>query len=995
MNADKLLKNLIADGADESGIQDRFGGNVDLYEECFRDFIEEPHFLSLRDALQTQSYEQAFNSAHALKGLSGNLGLSAFYDAVCVLVESLRHKQYGSVDAEYAQVERQHERLRQLLSGEPVPQTVSAAGQPARAGEKSAAPKGPDDELDKKNGRLSRAVMCAAFVIILAIGLLFVRVNTIHNENVLEESSQHLIEMTRQIRLYIEEHIANDWKIANSIGDSIAGSNYSDDRAAVLDVLRRRQKVWDVTDLMLYTENGYCVYADGDAEMNGVASDTLYYARKYGRYLSIIDSRLIYTIPIETQQQYAGSRIVAVSVVRDMSSFLDDMLFSSFDNKAWMYLTDQNGIIISSLTNPSTRNVFNIRSAVADMSITPLDGACSAEDFLTDPKEAAFLLEDAFEKDYGVSTPILTGAQTFHLFYFVPEDAVNNTMNGFSKQLIIFSMVIILIFTTCAIIASWYVYESRKRLFDKALLTRERMFDLLVKNTKTAFGLFTVGQAPPEYTSDNVSEVVGDKYWVLEREGSGYALRNDSDTETENISRVNELIRGWDGHEVFRSGYLRKGLSNSAPYFEFALYPVGDEGRDFVGVAQDVTEAHAREEATRTAMDMATSSNEAKTRFLSNMSHDIRTPMNAIMNMSNFALESVDQPKKLGPYLRTIHESAEHLLQLINDVLDVSRIESGQMVVASAPFDLRAEVQRQADMIRPLCAAKGQTLMVELDGVGAQAVCGDALKVSQVIMNLLSNAMKFTPERGAIRLTAKELPSLRDGIVNIRFTVEDTGIGISEADRKHIFEPFSRAEDKEVRRIEGTGLGLSICKSYVEAMGGTIRCDSELGEGSTFTVELFFQQSSGQLSRSSPGGAYIRDSFLGMRCLVAEDNATNKLIAGELLKRMGFIVDYADDGAEAVRKFCGSAPGAYDVIYMDIQMPVMDGYEAAVSIRASEHPQAQTIPIVAMTANAFAEDVEKARVAGMDAYVDKPIVSFNLSEQTERALRRKRTRTDE
>ena len=414
------------------------------------------------------------------------------------------------------------------------------------------------------------------------------------------------------------------------------------------------------------------------------------------------------------------------------------------------------------------------------------------------------------------------------------------------------------------------------------------------------------------------------------------------------------------------------------------------DGNSLVGIAQDVTATYEREEATKAAMEMANRSNEAKSRFLSNMSHDIRTPMNAIMNMTNFALESIDQPKRLGPYLHTIRESSEHLLHLINDVLDMSRIESDQTVVAAAPFDIKAELVRQADMARPLCEAKGQTLITDFSGLHRTAVLGDALKLAQVIMNLLSNAVKFTPNKGAVRFTACDIPSLRSDIVDVRFIVEDNGIGISREDMARIFEPFFRANSREVNRIEGTGLGLSICKSYVEAMGGTIRCESEIGEGSTFTVELFFRdakQTDAEHTRTQDAGA-AKFPFLGLRCLVVEDNPINQMIAKSLLERLGFLVDFAEDGNEGAKAFISAKPGTYDVIYMDIQMPVLDGYQATHRIRTSGHPQSGSIPIVAMTANVFAEDIEKARAAGMDAYLSKPILSFDLIEQTNKAIRK-------
>lgn len=267
---------------------------------------------------------------------------------------------------------------------------------------------------------------------------------------------------------------------------------------------------------------------------------------------------------------------------------------------------------------------------------------------------------------------------------------------------------------------------------------------------------------------------------------------------------------------------------------------------------------------------------------------------------------------------------------------------------------------------------------------------GDQLKFSQILLNLLGNAVKFTPEKGMIRFTAKEIPSLRENMVSVRCTVEDNGIGISQENLRHIFEPFSRANDQRVSGIEGTGLGLSICRGYVSAMGGVIHCQSEEGKGSVFTVELFFEKAGFVPSETGDAEVQVETPFAGMRCLLVEDNAINQFIARTMLERLGFAVDTANDGDEGVKKFLASAPGEYDVIYMDIRMPVMDGYLATKAIRESAHPRAGMVPIVAMTANVFAEDIEKARVAGMDGHLGKPLVSASLVEETSLAIRKRK-----
>jgi CheY-like chemotaxis protein len=356
------------------------------------------------------------------------------------------------------------------------------------------------------------------------------------------------------------------------------------------------------------------------------------------------------------------------------------------------------------------------------------------------------------------------------------------------------------------------------------------------------------------------------------------------------------------------------------------------------------------------------------------MSHDIRTPLNAIVGMARFAEESLDDREKLLHYIKIIQGSSEHLLQLINDVLDMSRIESGKLRFAEDSFDLKESLDSVYDIIAPLCAAKQQHFVFDRDGIKTERVKGDSLKLNQILINLLNNAVKFTHEDGHISFSARELQSIKPGIASYKFAVRDDGIGIPPDKLEQIFEPFTRMDDTAVRSIEGTGLGLAITKSFVEAMGGKIMVRSEVGKGSEFTVEVSFLADKEREPQKSAGDKLANTTdFSGRRALLTEDNEINRYIASTILQGWGFAVDEAGDGAAAISKFKASEPGYYDIIFMDIQMPVMNGYDAVTSIRRLSRKDAASVPIVAMTANVFAEDVEKARQAGMNAHVGKPI----------------------
>ncbi len=987
MNTKKLFDRLTAYGADMQGINDRFMGDAELYEECFWDLLQEQSVAALGQAIDAKEYDKAFEAAHALKGLSGNLGLTPFYEAVCDLVESLRVQDYRRIGEQYAAVQRQLDHLNALYLGQQPSLTLYTQN------EEHAADDAPEPAPPKKaKPRIDRMILITVCLLVLAValfGALFTGLIRNYRNSTATESASHLTEINHQIRLYVEEKIENDWKIAHSAANGLARSIDDSDDRNIFTYLNVARDIWGVSNIIVYTESGLGIGADSEIAANDLASDTVYKAVTQGEHIAIVQSTITYTLPVETDLRLRGDRIVAISVVQDLESFLDSMNFSSFDGSAYVYLTQPNGIVISKFTHPEAANAFNVMSLIGQYDVSPLTGQSAAGDtMLTSDRPAVYQVDMPGGSRYVVSTPVTTRQDEMRLFYFVPEAVVNQTLNEFSQYVTFLSIAVVIAFACGAVLVFFVVYRARKRQFDKAIVDRERMFDLLVQNTRTAFGLFTVGQAEPTYISSNVECVIGDAYWVIEKTGDGFRMRNSAGMETEALATVNREMRGWQGDRAFRSGYIRNAASAMPSYFAIELYPVDDSRQEFVGIARDVTQTYEREDATKAALAMAERSNAAKSRFLSNMSHDIRTPMNAIVNMTDFAIENAHNPRKLTGYLRTIRESSDHLLRLINDILDMSRIDSGQASIESQPFDLTANLQQVCDIVRPLFEARQQVFLPDFSQLRTTQVLGDQLKVSQIWMNLLSNAGKFTPPKGAIRFTVEETQAISAELATVRFVVEDTGMGISATDMRHIFEPFTRVDDLRVSGIEGTGLGLSICKSYVEAMGGAITCDSEEGSGSTFTVTLTFTKAASAPVKKAVSAARSETDlpFIGKRCLVCEDNHTNQVIAKTMLERLGFHVDVAADGRAGRDRFLSSAPGYYDVIYIDIQMPVMDGYQATVAIRECTHPRAKTVPIIAMTANVFAEDMEKCRIAGMNGHLGKPILVAELVAETDRVL---------
>ena len=533
--------------------------------------------------------------------------------------------------------------------------------------------------------------------------------------------------------------------------------------------------------------------------------------------------------------------------------------------------------------------------------------------------------------------------------------------------------------------------------------------------------------------------------------------------------------------------------------------------------ARRIRELEQENAALQSALKEAEESNRAKIRFLSNMSHDIRTPMNAIMGMTSIGLSHIDEKSRVQDCLNKIRTASAHMMSLVNDVLDMSRIESGRMTIGEESFSLADLVHGLAVIVRPQAAQKGQSLRFEIEGILEENLLGDPLHLRQILVNVISNAVKYTPDGGQIRVRFSQRPG-EDGRVLLDFLCEDNGIGMSQEFLKRIFIPFERVNSSTVNRIEGTGLGMSIVKNLVDSMGGEIRVESQEGLGSRFEITLpvtvsekkeramlpeegvilvaesrddraanimgclretgltpvrlktgleavtylteahyehrmpcamllgqelgdmpslgvasHVRQLAGQdfpillvseedwaqieyravragvsafvpsplfgsrlletLSRllcgagaSGAGAGAGRMDYGRHRVLLVEDNELNLEIASELLGMIGVQIDTAENGLQAVERFSAAPENYYDVIFMDVQMPVMDGYEATRRIRSLSRPDAGTVWIVAMTANAFVEDIRQSKEAGMNEHVSKPVDLERLQDVLHRRL---------
>jgi CheY-like chemotaxis protein len=363
---------------------------------------------------------------------------------------------------------------------------------------------------------------------------------------------------------------------------------------------------------------------------------------------------------------------------------------------------------------------------------------------------------------------------------------------------------------------------------------------------------------------------------------------------------------------------------------------------------------------------------QAKRNFLNNMSHDLRTPLNAIIGYTTLAQTHLNQKELAWEYLNKISISSKLLLSQINDILEMSQMENGMIPLENASCNLQRLLEELQTVLSGQMQEKHQEFHMDLNISNADVIC-DQMRLNQILMNVLGNAVKYTPNEGTITLQLEQFQAKEEDQAGYRFIIRDNGPGMSEAYQEHIFEPFSREHNSTMSGVSGIGLGMSIVKNLVDLMEGRISVKSQLGEGCEVTIELVFAICEMQVDPLASEGHIIQPEWNCMRLLLVEDNPLNQEIAAEILSDYGFLIDVADNGKEALERLQKEDSDYYDAVLMDIQMPVMDGYEATKQIRKLEDEELAGIPIIAMTANAFEEDKQQALQSGMNDFLTKPI----------------------
>lgn len=490
----------------------------------------------------------------------------------------------------------------------------------------------------------------------------------------------------------------------------------------------------------------------------------------------------------------------------------------------------------------------------------------------------------------------------------------------------------------------------------------------------------------PVYTAGNLREVLGVTLTRLREDAA--SLLAGLDDETERKQRWKTYL-DWDGAKPL----VAEAAMQNGRWVRFIAHRSRNDNYDLI-FGRDITHEHQRLEEDKTRLMQVEEASQSKTTFLSRMSHEIRTPMNGIIGMLALAEGKMQKQDPAMQYLDKANELSAHLLSLINDILDMSRIEAGKVELENKPFSLRAMGDKLYDMFAKTLDARGIRYAVNFEGVTVDWLLGDELRLSQIMINFLSNAVKFT-EQGEIVVTIRQM-MLREGNVDLLLRVHDTGQGMDPNFVYRIFRPFEQESIETGKKYGGTGLGMAITDQLVHLMGGQILVESLPGKGSDFTVYLTLPQAEADEQASVTGRAedqnQYEDAFQDCRILMAEDNDINAMIAVELLEGMGAKVDVAQNGQLALEAFQAKPEHYYDFILMDVQMPVLDGRAATRALRALDRSDATEIPIFALSADAFIEDERLSMESGMNGHYSKPIDFIALRRNVGAYLRRKETR---
>lgn len=832
-------------------------------------------------------------------------------------------------------------------------------------------------------------LVVAAMVLVSA----FVTYNRYIEERIIAESTKHLTEVYNQMKDTFEIWTERNWNLLYTWKSDMEtfmdkeNPSTEEERNQLNDVIEEffseRRERWHFSDFLFINDSGEYMSYDGNAGTMELTEKQWRIVEGPGDYvINVTLDKVEYVMfikPMASDYMY-GFKYNYAAIIYSVDDAMDVMNVESFDGNAKCYITYSDGecMFCDAHSAKCPDNVLDMIVEEGDLSDTQIK---KLRDDFDKSRVGSVIFNNGKEKYYIIYVPI--GVQDCMMAGMVPKKVANQSLNEV-QNISIGAAALVAVMFICFIIV--YFTINKRQIIDEKnskIIALQQMFDILVENTDNVFIMFDEDSYKIEYVSPNAGRILG----MLDED---YIDKLSIITE---FTIMGEKVVTEDLIHRLKSG---KGFRNNVSYmhertgevrwYMRGLYCTERKNGKYVLTLSDRTRERENNMHIQDALELAKSANQAKSGFLSNVSHDIRTPMNAIIGLTTLIKKDYDNPDKVLKHTEKMESSSKHLLAIINEVLDMSKIESGKTTLNVRKFQMKALINDIKGVVKPQAKAKGQHFEIKCDDNVHSEYIGDLTRINQVILNLLSNAVKYTDEGGDISLhfyEASELPVSED-YAELCIDVTDNGCGMASDYIENVFEPFSRENNERTESVDGAGLGLALVRSIVDLMGGTISVESQLGKGTTFSVKIILRVERTAEENASEAvreeelcvkGAVESDAHKSdrIKVLVAEDYELNAEILIELLSMENIEADVACNGQEAVDMFDKSELYYYDFVLMDVQMPVMNGYTATKTIRELDRPDAQTVGIIAMTANAFAEDVQKAMDSGMNAHVAKPI----------------------
>ena len=823
--------------------------------------------------------------------------------------------------------------------------------------------------------RKEQSIILMAVSLILAALFMLISMQNYADDvgdNLYEASTQNLREVYGQLNQKFLTIVQMQWNQLEMTADFISEADNDVDKVSAY--LGKWNEEWKYTEFYFFRDDSSYYRLDGASGylMTGSAWKTLVLDRQnvvFDGSMPGGEALTFFAVPVEPGE-IAGFKYCAVAIAYDTDALNRELGVTAYDKHSSSYMVYDNGDIalkaIESIDIGSNvlyylKKAEFKRGSHAEISQNVASGVAGQAECSIGGKDF-----------YVAYQPV--GVQGWTLISIVPVSVANSSTVNIQNATVHMLVSVFAVMVILAVIALALYLRHRAHKKDSELAWREMLSNVMVQNTDSVYVLWDMRTHKTRYVSPNIERILG-----ISADINDHPLKKIVALEADKSTQWGmELQQIPYGSSIMCECWMTPLNGDKQPkLFQKTAYRVarGDDDMLIFEFAD-----HSHEQSVRAqiqdALSAATEANHAKSDFLANMSHDIRTPMNAIIGIITLIDNNADSLEKVHEYVEKIKCSSQHLLSIINDVLDMSKIESGKTVLNIGEFNLHEVINEIENAFRPQAEARQQTFIIDVPEFKYPWLMGDNVRVMQILNNILSNAVKYTPAGGMISFSVDERPRKSRNYDKLVFRVSDNGIGMSSEFVEHIFESFTREERSVTNAVQGTGLGMAIVKNLVDLMGGAVHVESEQGKGSTFEVTLEFkiaERAQHEADSLPEGGEKCNVSLEGIKFLCAEDNELNAEILTELLHMEGAECTICGNGKFVLDEFESSKPGQYDVILMDVQMPIMNGYEATRAIRAGKNPLGATIPIFAMTANAFSEDIQRSHEAGMNGHLSKPV----------------------